>query len=255
MSYILDALKRADSERERGAVPGLRTQTGFAGPTPMGRPPTHSFTYLLLAGSGLVLIGLGWWLWQSPNPNRPKPSDAAAAQVLTSPNLPPPLVSSSVLVDAKETRPAPVISADQVAAMKLPTPVREADVMVSKATQARAPEPELSKKLAPALPARPVIFPRAEAGGLGKQTESLTSPGNDQRIASMSELPADIRLALPKLVISGSTYSDNPVYRMLIINGQVFHEGEKPVADLQLEQIRPKTAVLNFKGNRYSMAY
>ena len=27
MSYILDALKRADAERERGTVPGLRAQT------------------------------------------------------------------------------------------------------------------------------------------------------------------------------------------------------------------------------------
>ena len=27
MSYILDALKRADAERERGAVPGLHSQT------------------------------------------------------------------------------------------------------------------------------------------------------------------------------------------------------------------------------------
>ena len=27
MSYILDALKKADAERERGHVPGLHTQT------------------------------------------------------------------------------------------------------------------------------------------------------------------------------------------------------------------------------------
>ena len=71
----------------------------------------------------------------------------------------------------------------------------------------------------------------------------------------MGELPPDVRQALPKLVVSGATYSDNPAWRMLIINGQVFREGEKPAADLQLEQIRPKSAVLNYKGQRYLMAY
>ena len=42
---------------------------------------------------------------------------------------------------------------------------------------------------------------------------------------------------------------------MLIINGEVFREGEKPAPDLQLEQIRAKSAVLNFKGLRYSVPY
>ena len=71
----------------------------------------------------------------------------------------------------------------------------------------------------------------------------------------MSELPQDVRLALPKLVISGSTYSENPAYRMVIINGQVFREGDKVATDLNLEQIRPKSAVLNYKGQLYQLAY
>ena len=74
-------------------------------------------------------------------------------------------------------------------------------------------------------------------------------------IMPISELPADVRQALPKAVISGSTYSDNQALRMLIINGEVFREGEKPAPDLQLEQIRAKSAVLNFKGLRYSVPY
>ena len=31
MSYILDALRKADAERQRGAVPGLHDQAGVAG--------------------------------------------------------------------------------------------------------------------------------------------------------------------------------------------------------------------------------
>ncbi len=72
---------------------------------------------------------------------------------------------------------------------------------------------------------------------------------------TVAELPPDIRGQLPALAISGATYSSNPAHRMLIINGQVFHEGEKPAPDLVLEQILQKSVVLSFRGFRYSVGY
>ena len=42
---------------------------------------------------------------------------------------------------------------------------------------------------------------------------------------------------------------------MLIINGQVFHEGDKLAPELVLEQIKLKAAVLRYKGYRYSVSY
>ena len=71
----------------------------------------------------------------------------------------------------------------------------------------------------------------------------------------LSELPQDAGLAIPKLKVSGATYSDNPAWRMIVINGQVFHEGDKPAADMQLVQIRPKAAVIEYKGQRYLLGY
>ena len=42
---------------------------------------------------------------------------------------------------------------------------------------------------------------------------------------------------------------------MLIINGQVYREGDSPTPELKLEQIRPKSAVLNYKGNTFVLNY
>ena len=42
---------------------------------------------------------------------------------------------------------------------------------------------------------------------------------------------------------------------MLIINGQVLHEGERVGADLLLEEIRLKQAVFRFRGLRFGLAY
>ena len=68
-------------------------------------------------------------------------------------------------------------------------------------------------------------------------------------------MPASVRAELPAMVISGSTYSDNPAYRMLIINGQVYREGEFPAAGLKLEQIRQKSALTSYKGQAYILPY
>jgi general secretion pathway protein B len=40
-----------------------------------------------------------------------------------------------------------------------------------------------------------------------------------------------------------------------MINGQVFHEGDRLAPGLVLERIRPKSAVLAYKGWRYEVAF
>lgn len=80
-----------------------------------------------------------------------------------------------------------------------------------------------------ASPRAPVVVPTAPAVGL----------------------PPDA----PKLVITGGVYSNNPAQRMLIVNGQVFNQGADLGAGVTLEEIKPKAAVLTFRGARYSVAY
>jgi general secretion pathway protein B len=50
-------------------------------------------------------------------------------------------------------------------------------------------------------------------------------------------------------------YSPKPADRLLILNGQVLHEGDKITPDLVLQQIRLKAAVLSYKNFRYSIAF
>ena len=66
MSYILDALRRADAERQQGGVPGLHTLT-----SPQPAAPTAPKLWLLWAAAALLLLGLGavlagWWTRPAP---------------------------------------------------------------------------------------------------------------------------------------------------------------------------------------------
>jgi len=62
-----------------------------------------------------------------------------------------------------------------------------------------------------------------------------------------------VREQLPTLQLAGVTYSTNPLYRMVIVNGQVLHEGDQAAPGLVLERIEPKRTVWAFRGYRYAL--
>lgn len=70
---------------------------------------------------------------------------------------------------------------------------------------------------------------------------------------TLAELPPDLRRLVPPLAMGGSVYSAQPSARIVIVNGQVFQEGQTLAPDLQLEQIRPKSAVFSIRGQRFEM--
>ena len=61
------------------------------------------------------------------------------------------------------------------------------------------------------------------------------------------------RAGLPALAFGGSIYSNTPANRLLIVNGQLLHEGEALGPGVTLEQIRPKAAVINIRGQRFEV--
>jgi general secretion pathway protein B len=115
MSYILDALRKSQAERERGQVPGLDAQpeppaASAAEPARAGRAGGP----LVGAGVGVVLaVGAAWWWWP------------AAAPVVAVPALPAP-APAAVPATALPALPAPqlpvVVSAPPPAPSLAPPP-------------------------------------------------------------------------------------------------------------------------------------
>jgi general secretion pathway protein B len=231
MSYILDALRQADAQRERGAVPGLHAQAMPVSQTPTQsprRPWLWALAGLLLAVSGLLA---GWWA------TRPAPAatPAVAGPVPTAPvpavSPAPPFVASAV-PQAPPALPAPGVR---------PPPAPPAVSAVLALPQMALPQMAARPSAVPDGPARPP--PPADTG-----------PAS-HAVTPEREAAAGVSQALPRLAISGSTWSDNPAYRMLVINGQVFQEGQEPAPGVVLEQIGPKAAVLRYRGQRHTLAY
>ncbi|HZY15775.1 MAG TPA: general secretion pathway protein GspB, partial [Ramlibacter sp.] len=103
-------------------------------------------------------------------------------------------------------------------------------------------------------PATPAPATPAPARVANPNPAQPTPPGTD-RILAVGELPPGVQSDLPKLKISGGVHSEDPAQRLLIVAGQVVHEGAELAPGVVLEQIRPRSAVLRFRGYRYSIVY
>jgi general secretion pathway protein B len=66
MSYILDALQRAEAERERGEVPGLNARPVPPSTAPNAGPARQRTAYAAVAVAVLGAVAVGLWAWNSP---------------------------------------------------------------------------------------------------------------------------------------------------------------------------------------------
>lgn len=224
MSYILDALRKADAERVRGSIPDLHAQPVLQGSN-AAAPATsgHVWIWIAAGASVVALVAVAWALLA-----RDAPRDASAVAPAVVP------AAAPVVTPAVAPALAPVAQAATAsAAPPLPTVAVAAPVPAARAPVARKPA-----ATAPVAPPEP---PARKA--------------SEPRVYTLAELPDDIRRELPALAIGGAMYSENPANRMLIINGQVFHERDKLSPNLTLVQIKLKAAVLEYRGYRYGISY
>jgi general secretion pathway protein B len=231
MSYILDALRRADSERERGRVPGLHAQTAGSAADdddlPDGRGGMRWGFVASLLGLALIVV-FAWMAFGRDKPIEVIVSAPPPPQLVPAPA--PPAPAAMVTAPAPAPSPALAPSAEPVAASSATTTAARATPAAEKPQ--RKPAPTRREAARPATPA---------------VDETPAVP--------MSELPDDVRRQLPALSISGASYSASRANRMLIVNGQLYHEGDVLAPNLHLEQIRLKSAVLRYKNYRYSVGY
>lgn len=251
MSYILDALKRADTERERerGAVPGLHSQNLPGGTLGRDRPRTNkrpASNRLLSGGALLSALLLAYAGWHFFGPTSPNTSNLVQGTVDIAPTAPPATPPREDPPAVQATNPAPPLAArpPELPILAPPPPAPPAPPPVASAPSSASP--------ARSPAGTPV--PATSAPTLNAPTAPTPSPATAP-VRRFAELPADFRARLPQVNVSGSTYSSNPAQRTLIANGKMVQEGDEIAPGLKLESIGPRNAVLSYEGTRYSIGY
>lgn len=276
MSYILDALQRADAERGRGNVPGLHARqlptaleeaaaarTGLRGPLVWG-----GLLVLVLAAT---VAGL--WMWRSPaSPSSPvaaAPATANQPAPAATPVASPPLPAAVPVVPAVPV--APVVSP---AAPTAPTATPPAALAPSAAASVGAPPahpatvqaaavartaPQPAPTAPPAASVTPVVVPASatpapRAATAPAPTSPTGSSATPAEAPLLSGLPEDLRRQIPALVITGVVHADNPAQRLLVVNNQVLTQDGQLGPDLVLETIGSRHSVFRFRGTRFRVA-
>ena len=279
MSYILEALKKAEQARLATTLPDIKS-IALSAEKAVREPPAWFY------GATLVAVvagatGLGWWFAGKPHERTllekvaaasPTTGREAARDPVVKPfhratELPvlggpqrdsvtpaPSAVSSSAPVHAA----APLASVQpaesgQVDAGSQPRgAVEAADKVAGKpgspgqkpaASPSGSANPVLDKKAAPGRADRPVAAATVEPSGL--------KPSPVSRVLRPDELPPEVRRDVPRITVSGYVYSTDAGGRVATINERSLREGDELIAGMKLEQIAQDHVLFSFRGYRF----
>ena len=258
MSYILDALRRAQSERERGSVPGLHSQSLGSGMP--ASEPAPSRAWLVWLGVVLLAAALLWQgLSDDASPEVTKSANSAAPG--TSPSQPASTSVVNTLPAASPSRPESAATGTPTAVpaqppevTKLQTPANAAPLSVVPAKRPAAAGNAAAPAPASAAPQTPSA-PTATTAGQPVAPAQAASTIRPPEPALAQGLPSGPREQLPELKITGAVYAQDRAQRMLLVNNQLMREGDKVRPDLTLERIELKGAVFNYQGTRFRLNY
>jgi general secretion pathway protein B len=239
MSFILDALKKSESDRQRQSGPAL-FEVKLA-------PPRTGLPSWAIAVGALLLVNLGvvmWMLLRHSTTRAPEAPEVAAARVSAPPRPAPATAVPAVATDHPPAPPttAPSTSAQPaLASRSAPVPATlPAAPVAARGAGAAAPPPPNPEDLAPASePASPaVLSPHVRRG---------TADG----VPLYQDAAAAADARLPQLRLDLHVFAARTQDRFVMINMHKLREGDSLPEGVHVESITPEGAVLSYNGSRF----
>ena len=219
MSFILDALRKSELERQRQSGPSIAE-------LPVARDDRR-LPWALLAIGLLLAINVGVLLYFMLRNDQPA---AAAIETTVAP----------ATVAAVPVTTAPAAAVPQPAAAELPPAVGPA--LTDTETSATSAMPTAS--LPPPAP-DPTLLPEPSV------TYSVAPDAESP--PSIEELPAQATAGLPELSVDLHIYTDDPAKRAVFINGRRYQKGGVLTEGPTVEEITREGVVLSYHGQRFQL--
>ena len=234
MSFILDALKKSESDRQRRSGPAL-FEVKVA-------PPRTRLPAWAIAIACLLAVNLGivvWMVLRRPAHEgaavAPPPAAAATAAALPPPAAAPP--SAAVTVAPATVVAAPPAAAAPAPAAAAPGPAAPGAAGAASLPAAGEPNPE---DYAPAE--------EPPAGGpLGGHVRRGTASG----VPLYQDATATPGTQLPQLRLDLHVFASRPQDRFVMINMHKLHEGESLPEGVRVDSITPEGAVMSYNGQKF----
>ncbi|MGH8567412.1 MAG: general secretion pathway protein GspB [Gammaproteobacteria bacterium] len=237
MSFILEALKKVEREREAagqprrlGAVQRLPTPRRFVWP--------WIFCIALVINAGVV-----WTLWQpvpptaeGVGPSKTPPAPAAVAGDKAGPKAAE--TGHRTATPDRQRKSDAVRPKGKTAASPLSAPPPPRDEVP------RPPAPE------PIVAAEPSTSEPAAVRGQPQPADPAPATAVRDVLPLWMQMPAEWRAAVPDLAINLMAYSQDPSERLVYIKGHRYTEGELVEGKLKIEKISREGVILSYQGRR-----
>ena len=221
MSFILDALKKSEIERQRQSVPGLMDTRSIPR---RSRLPVWAIALGALLGINLLVLTFVLTRKSTPAAQASQPADAApAAEAAARPET----QHFSPLDSAPVYAPEIPVAAGETAAPPQPPIARRASSVGSGIAPLRAahrPDPLLSDG---------------------------DSKADQEILPSINEINLTGAQALPELHLDVHVYATKASDRFVYVNTRKYHEGARLQEGPTVERIRRDGVVLNYQGLRF----
>jgi general secretion pathway protein B len=247
MSFILDALKKSESDRQRQSGPSL-FEVKVA-------PPRRSLPIWAVAIAVLLAINvivISWMLFRQPSAQQRTAASPQAASPTTT-------LRRDTVQDAPAARAA--------VTPPLQSPATAGQTGSAPAPAGVTPPPPAARTGSPEQPSAPP--PAAGAGSAHDATPSApenpgdyapaVEPGAPGGSAAPDAATADLPLyqqivtsdGLPALHLDLHVFADRPQDRFAMINMHRVREGDSLPGGTHVEAIRPDGVVLTYRGTRF----
>lgn len=247
MSYILEALKKSDKERQREGIPSLQADHS---PAPV-RHEARKQSLLPIFSTVVVLLvaalALSWWRFSSGR--APQLTDSPGPEL--SPSLPPPVVEAEAEIPV-------VLESPVVPPAEVREQLTQEDVSVPGGETLAVPPPKAppatAEALAPAIPVAPVETtakvpePELPVETAVKAPEPELPVETAAPVPFLDELAPELRAEIPDFSFAGHVYGNDPARRMIIINNRIVREGESLGNGLSLEEIEANGVTLRYRA-------
>ena len=212
MSFILDALKKSETERQQQSGPEFSSV-----PSSSDEPQSLKWLWILAALLGVNVVVLLGILFR-PDASPPAPVPAVPAQAES----------------------APVAATTNLAEDTAADPGFEEQVALARERQAQ-------RHQAAEVTADPEADPVAAAPVTAAPATAATS----QRVATFDELRLDGQLQLPDLHLDIHVYSDAPAERFVFINMVKHREQSRLDEGPVVSEITPEGVMLDYQGRTF----
>lgn len=236
MSYILDALKKSESERNQGRVPNLGQQMRMVHRKRKRGIPALAWLAIALTLNAVILAALFWpgvGLWWVPS----QTAGALGGSTEQRAGAAPP----TAVAGSTET---PSATSGEVAREEEPVP---------EPAEITAATGELESQGAVILDtvqeAPTVIVPTIRQPGTAGGSEYTPQPW-EGRVPHLVELPMAFQRQVPDLVFNSHVYSSRPSARSVMINNRYLRMGDT-FGPLRVERITEEGVELSMDGQRF----